>query len=121
MSFTSKFYVQSVYLNMLAPSEQSQFAYSSLKPIRDNIENLMASPTITTIPIDSDKDGLVDSFNISMRIKKPLPNLALNQLNVLMAFDLEISDIVKMRMEGIGAVNVNAMASKSLSASKIIT
>jgi len=38
-----------------------------------------------------------------------------------MAFDLEISDIVKMRMEGIGAVNVNAMASKSLSASKIIT
>ena len=35
--------------------------------------------------------------------------------------DLEISDIVKMRMEGIGAVNVNAMASKSLSASKIIT
>lgn len=106
---------------MLAPQEQSQFAYSSLKPIRDNIQNSLAPPTITTVPIDSDKDGLVDSYNITLRIKKPLANLALRELNVLLAFDFEISDIVKMRMEGILAVNINAMSSPTLSASKLST
>ena len=37
VSFTSKFYVETIFLNTENPSEQVQFDYSSVKPIRDNI------------------------------------------------------------------------------------
>jgi len=78
VSFTSKFYLETIFLNTENPSEQVQFDYSSVKPIRDNIQNSLAPPTISFLPVDRERDGVVDQFNITMRIKKPLAKLALS-------------------------------------------
>ena len=56
-----------------------------------------------------------------MRIKKPLAKLALSQLNLLMAFDLELDQTIRMKMEGIANVNIRPLASASLSASSLKT
>jgi len=73
------------------------------------------------MPVDSNRDGKVDQFKIKMRIKKPLASQALQQLNLIVAFDLELKETVKMRMEGIANVNINPIASSTLSASKLRT
>lgn len=72
MTFNNKFYVNTLFRNNEDGSEKIQFDYASVKPIRDNIENSLAPPSLTSIPIDSDRDGIIDQYNITMRIKKPL-------------------------------------------------
>ena len=51
--------------------EQVLFEYSSLKPVRDAILNSLSPPTIASIPVDFDRDGIIDQYNITMRVKKP--------------------------------------------------
>jgi hypothetical protein len=42
-------------------------------------------------------------------------------MHIVMAFDYEIKDLVHMKMEGLANVNIHAMASSKLSASKLKT
>lgn len=94
-----------------------QFDYSSLKPLRDNIQNSLAPPTLTYTPIDSNKDGIPEQLNFTMRIKKPLPHLAVSQVNLIMAMDYELDGLIQMKMSGLANVNFEALASSKLSAS----
>ena len=78
------------------------------------------------MPVDLDRDGITDQYNVSMRIKKPVISsaknaLALSQLNLIMEFELHLEDVLKMSLQGVAAVNLNAYASDKLSASKLKT
>ena len=89
--------------------------------MRDNLQNSLSPPTIASTPIDYDNDGIVDQYNITLRIKKPLQNLNLKQLNVIMAFEYTLTSPVSMVMEGLAIVNVDAYATEQLNAGTIIT
>ena len=54
-----------------------------------------------------------------MRIKKPAQNLNLQNLNVILAVDYELKDMIRMKMEGLAVVQVDTFASKQLNAGKI--
>ena len=73
------------------------------------------------MPFDSDRDGVVDQYNITMRIKKPSKDLALQQANLILAFDYEVSDLIKMKMEGIANIAVSSLGSSNINAGKIGT
>ena len=47
-----------------------------------------------------------------MRIKKPASNLNLQNLNVILAVDYELKDMIRMKMEGLAVVQVDTFASK---------
>jgi len=121
ITFTSKYYMEAVFVNTKKPTEQIQFDYSSVKPIRDNIQNSLTPPTLSYSPVDRNKDGVIDQYNITMRVRKPSADLALQQMHIVMAFDYEISDLIHMKLEGLANVNIHAMASSKLSASKLKT
>ena len=70
--FTNKFYVNTLFQDTANANSQVQFNYASLKGMRDNIQNSLSPPTVASTPIDHDNDGVVDQYNITMRIKKPL-------------------------------------------------
>lgn len=36
------------------------YSYSTVKSVRDRIENVLNAPTITSVSYDFDKDGIVD-------------------------------------------------------------
>ena len=55
----------------------SQYEYCSLKPIRDKLENQLSPPSFGVVPVDNDRDGQVDQYNITMRFKKPAKDMAL--------------------------------------------
>ena len=76
----------------------SQFDYSPVKPIRDSITNSLSPPTMAVSPIDSNRDGIIEKYNITLRVKKPLQSLALDQIHLVLAFDFGLNDIVKMKM-----------------------
>ena len=42
-------------------------------------------------------------------------------MNIILAFDYKLNDIVKMDMEGLAMVDIDTMSSKTLNAGKIIT
>jgi hypothetical protein len=92
-----------------------------VKPIRDNIHNSLSPPVLTYMALDNNRDGITDQYKIQLRIKKPLSNQALQQLNLIVAFDLQLTETTKMKMEGIAFVNLDLHATKTLSASKIMT
>ena len=50
LTFTGKYYVQ---LMFVSGDREAQFAYSSLKPVRDNIdpEWLLPAPVVQTTPV----------------------------------------------------------------------
>jgi hypothetical protein len=62
---------------MTSRASQS-FTYSTSKPIRDSAENQLNPPTISSIPLDFNKDGVFDQWNVTMRIRKPSFDLALS-------------------------------------------
>ena len=37
--------------------------------------------------VDRDNDGVMDQWNITMRVRKPQANFKLEQANVILAFD----------------------------------
>lgn len=70
MKYTGKIYGQFLF-TAAETGERVQFDYCTVRPIRRNILNSLAPPDIQTVPVDADFDGIVDHYNISMRIKKP--------------------------------------------------
>ena len=117
IKFAGKFYAQSIYSD---GTDQVQYDYSSLKPIRDNLQNQMSPPSFQAIPLDLDRDGIVDQYNVTMRIKKPTTTLQLAQANLILAFDYELNELIKMKMQGLAVISVDAFASSKLNAGKII-
>lgn len=80
----------------------------------------MVPPSFQALPVDQDRDGLVDQYNITMRIKKPVSTLKLQEANIILAFDYQLKDLVKMKMQGLAVISVDAFASANLNAGKII-
>ena len=83
--------------------------------------NLMSPPSVAVVPQDNDRDGIVDQYNITMRIKKPVKDIALRGVNMILAFDYEISGLIKMKMEGIAELSVKTLGSANINAGKIGT
>ena len=79
MKFTGKLYGQFLFNSYDIKDKVNtvQFDFCTLRPIRKNIMNSLAPPNIETMSIDYDKDGVIDQFNISMRVKKPHGSLRL--------------------------------------------
>lgn len=71
------------------------------------------------IPIDKNGDGIIDQYNMTIRVRKPIEQMALTQSNLILAFDYELTQDVKMKMEGLAFVQFTPLASDKLSASKL--
>jgi hypothetical protein len=72
------------------------------------------------VGVDRDNDGVMDQWNITMRVRKPQANFKLKQANVIVAFDYQIDGAVKMQLETLAMAQVAVPAqSMSVSASKI--
>ena len=56
-----------------------------------------------------------------MRIKKPVKDIALRGVNMILAFDYEVSGLIKMKMEGIAELSVKTLGSANINAGKIGT
>ena len=54
------------------------YEHSTLKPVRDQSQNLLAPPVIKSVGIDLNNDGIYDQWNITMRVRKPDTSLKLS-------------------------------------------
>ena len=77
------------------------YEYSTLKPVRDQAQNLLAPPSVESVGVDRDNDGVMDQWNITMRVKKPHASFKLQQANMIAAFDYQTDETIKMQMEGL--------------------
>lgn len=46
--------------------------------------------------VDTDKDGKIDQWNITMSVRKPELDYKLEDVNVIVAFDFKTDDTVNM-------------------------
>lgn len=96
--FSNKLYTELLFFEEATKNFYS-YEYSTAKPVRDQAENLLAPPSIESVGVDRDKDGVYDQWNITMRIRKPQLDYKLDQANVILAFDYRTDETVKMQME----------------------
>ena len=82
------------------------YEYSTLKPVRDQSQNLLAPPVIKSVGIDLNNDGIYDQWNITMRVRKPDTSLKLSQASLIAAFDYQTRESVKMQMESLAVSQV---------------
>jgi hypothetical protein len=73
------------------------------------------------VALDSDFDEIIDQYNISLRIKKPEKEWKLRKLDLIIAFDYQLNDIIKLKMEGLAIVSVDTLASDNLNPTMIKT
>ena len=85
-----------------------------MRPIRKNIRASLAPPDIQSIAVDQDHDGMVDYYNISMRVKKPLSHLKLRKMDLIIAFDYKLESLIKLKMEGLAIISVDTLATPKL-------
>lgn len=126
MKYTGKIYGQFLFTKEYEDGgaklqERVQFDYCTLRPIRKNIQNSLSPPDIQTVAVDADFDGVVDHYNISMRIKKPDDALRLSKMDLIIAFDYKLSSIIKLKMEGLAILSVDTLASSALNPATIKT
>ena len=56
-----------------------------------------------------------------MRIKKPEKGWKLRKLDLIIAFDYQLSEIIKLQMEGLALISVDTLASKNLNPTVVRT
>ena len=74
MNFSNKLYTELLFIDDTTdPNSMTQhtYEYSTVKSVRDQAQNLLPPPAIESTGVDLDKDGRVDQWNITMRVKKP--------------------------------------------------
>ena len=54
--------------------------------------NLLSTPQIKTIGVDTNRDGKPDFWNITARVRKPRANLILRHLDTVTAFDYNVDN-----------------------------
>ena len=72
---------------------------------------LISPQSIKSVGEDLNRDGLIDRWNVSMRIRKPVFSKSgkggdLRQMTLVLGFDYQTSKIVKMDMETLAVVQV---------------
>ena len=63
------------------------FEYSTVKSVQQASQNLLASPVVKASATDSDRDGKVEQWTITMQVRVPDTGLQLKRANIVMAFD----------------------------------
>lgn len=74
-----------------------------------------------SIPVDLNRDKIIDQYNITMRIRKPNSDLFLSKVDLIIAFDYQLKNLIKMKMEGLTVVSVDTMASTKMNPGKVRT
>ena len=59
MRFKSKLYTELLFINDEDQTRHT-YEYSTLKPVRDQAQNMLAPPAIESVGVDVDKDGIID-------------------------------------------------------------
>lgn len=85
MEFNNKIYAEFLFTDMDTKVSQT-YTYSTIKSVRDASELQMGPPTISSIGIDSDRDGVYEQWNVTVRVRKPSLQSALSQLNLILGF-----------------------------------
>ena len=118
-------YTGKLYTELLFQDESGSlitYEYSTLKPVRDQAQNLLAPPVIKSVGNDLNNDGIYEQWNITMRVRKPSPTFKLAQANIIAAFDYQTQDNVKMQMESLAVSQVSIpTGSTDVCASKVTT
>ena len=64
-------------------------------------------------PIGSDADNIASELQLTLQIRKPEDNLSLVSLSVIFDLSYELSNIVKMKMNGLAVASIDTLVSKS--------
>ena len=114
MTFTGKIFGEFLFYTG-NNSNLTQYYYSTLKPIKNNlINNTLSTPDIKSSAVDMNNDGVIDQYNISLRIKKPWAGMTLSRADLILAFNYELKGLLKMKMEGLAVVTADSLSSISL-------
>lgn len=73
--YTDKLYGEFLFIDPATNKIEAQH-YSTVKPIRDNLETVN-NAIVTSAPVDVDRDGRVDQWDITVSIAKPKGNYVL--------------------------------------------
>jgi hypothetical protein len=113
VTFTGKIFGEFLFYTG-SNNNLTQYYYSTLKPIKNNLINILATPDIKSSAVDLNNDGVIDQYNISLRIKKPWAGMTLSRADLILAFNYELKGLLKMKMEGLAVVTADSLSSISL-------
>ena len=68
--FTNKLYTELLFINDNDNTAHT-YEYSTVKPVRDQAQNLLAPPAVQSTGVDRDQDGQIDQWNITLQVRKP--------------------------------------------------
>jgi len=79
--------------------------------------------------VDLNHDGIVDQYNMTMRVRKPFrpaakaddKDYSLKNANLILAFDYKLTGLIKMKLEALAVVSIDALVEDTLNAGKITT
>ena len=74
----------------------------------------MPTPEIKSTAVDLNNDGVIDQYNISLRIKKPWSEMTLSRADLILAFNYELKGLLKMKMECLAVMSADSLSSISL-------
>jgi hypothetical protein len=114
VTFNKKLYAELAFSDHNSPQSTQLYAYSTVKQIRDqaSFASIVLSPqSIKSIGEDFDNDGLVDRWNVSMRVRRPQLSASgagadLRQASIVLGFNYQTQQVVKMQMETLAVVQV---------------
>jgi hypothetical protein len=93
VTYSKKLYAEFSFANNGGQSQL--YAYSTVKEIRDqaSFASLLLTPqSLKSIGEDINGDGLVDRWNVSLRVRRPASNL--RQATLVLGFDYKTSKVV---------------------------
>ena len=97
MRFNNKLYTEMLFLD--GNNQLQSYEYSTLKPVRDQAQNLLSPPSVESVSVDRDNDGRPEQWNITMRVRKPQTDFKLEQASIIIAFDYKTTETVALQME----------------------
>lgn len=98
--YKNKLYTELLFVDDVTNNLQT-FEYSTVAGVNAQAQNMLSPPAVESAGVDLDKDGRIDQWNITMKIKKPQSNFKLEQANLIVAFDYQTDDTVQMQMESL--------------------
>ena len=127
MTFNHRIYGEFVFADPKALQQGGTQTYFSTTVKGLERENQLAPAIVRSVQQDSDRDGLAERWNVSMRIKKPEVATTgskgvLRNAKIVLGFKWETHELVKTEMESLAVINVQEYTGGStLSAASIKT
>ena len=73
VTYNGKYYLQAEFVT--ATGATQMFEYTTIKPIRNNLDQKLSPPTLAVQAVDLNRDDIPEQYNLTLTIKKPSQDL----------------------------------------------